>query len=31
LVDRVTDAERIGKKPHEADLSYTACNCTGLS
>src|SRR5687768_16718942 len=31
LVDRVTDAERIGKKPNEADLSYTACNCTGLS
>ena len=24
-------SERIGKKPHEADLSYTACNCTGLS
>jgi hypothetical protein len=21
----VTDAERIGKKPKEADLSYTAC------
>ena len=29
--DRVTDrSERIGKKPNEADLSYTAV-CTGLS
>jgi hypothetical protein len=25
-----SDAERIGKKPNEADLSYTAV-CTGLS
>jgi hypothetical protein len=25
-----SEAERIGKKPHEADLSYTAV-CTGLS